>query len=164
MSSKSARLRRRQTARKRREKEPATRPPGAPTSILVPLRPRPALDAYTVSTPRAWAALTGVGASALVLLPAGHVLAQHSAWPHYSATAADTSTVGRPDDPHRDGLEWLQYQTEPQAGTARTGIMTGPVDPWADDVAHHRYGRWGPGSVRRLIGPRRRELMPSMTR
>jgi len=79
------------------------------------------------------------------MLPAAHMLWRHAGPPFYSAAGVGAVSPDRPDSPHTDGLEWLRYEPRLQAGTARTDILVGSVDPWADDVARYRYGWWGPG-------------------
>lgn len=147
MSSKSARRRRRQAAWKRRERQARHAPPAAAPSAVVPLRPGPARDPYAVSKARALLTSTGVSAaSVLIALPTAGQMIRHShAQPRYAATVAGAaSSLGRWDEFHRDGLEWAMNREGPQPGTTRTMIATGPLDPWADQVARERYGPWGP--------------------
>jgi hypothetical protein len=105
----------------------------------VPLRPG---RRYAPSRPVAWSAIAGVGA-AVTLLPAAHTIT-HLGPPFYAPMTAGVIGADRPDSPHTDGLEWLDYQVGPQLGTVRADVEVGPVDPWADEVARNRYGSWGP--------------------
>jgi hypothetical protein len=139
-SSKRARRRRRQAARKIRAKRARLAPPAA----AVPLRHGRAHAPTAVSRPTAWSALAGVGAASMVmLLPAVHTFTR-SGPPFYATMTAGAISPDRPDNPHNEPGEWLQYQLGPQLGTARADVMVGPADPWADEVARYRYGQWGP--------------------
>jgi len=139
-SSKRARRRRRQAARKIHAKVARLEPPAA----VVPLRLGESCVPFEVSRPLTWTALAGVSAASMVmLLSAVHTIA-HPGPPLYATMTAGAISPDRPDSPHTDGLEWLQYQVGPQLGTARADVLIGLVDPWADEVARLRYGSWGP--------------------
>ena len=84
--------------------------------------------------------LVGLGAAALVLVPATHHSTAVLYRPYYTGQGRAIS-LDRPDSPHTDLMEPWIYQVPPGAGTARTTFIINP-DSWAEQVYDEQYGPW----------------------
>jgi hypothetical protein len=148
MSSKAARLRRRQAARRKLDKR--LRKSGRVPQHTRAERRREAAERqrqHEIDHRRqvrlrrlTFSALAPVGAASVIVTSVVEFNVHHS-YPFLSATAS--TGLGNPDLPHMPEQDRTDYTSSVEAGTASTFTFVGPVAPMSWDGSEH-YRSYGP--------------------
>jgi hypothetical protein len=149
VSSKTARLRRRQATRRKMDKR--LRKSGRVPQHTRAERKRAEaerqrqneVDEHRQARLRrvVFPAIASVGAASVIFAPVAKFNSGHNSYPLLSA--AELARSDNPDLPHMPERDMTYYTSSVEAGTARTDIFVGPV-PSETWYGLERYGPYGP--------------------